>query len=257
MNGSMRTFVRFVILAGVCWLAVPFLTSYQAAAAGFQVSPITLALGQGIRSGVFTVTNQDQQKMNFQISISEWTQNAEGKDEYSETADIVFFPKIMTVEAGEQRVIRVGVKGPPPLQEKTYRIFIEQIPTHGKAKGVNIAIYFRFAPPIFVKPAMVTVSGTIDGIELTPGKVKAVVKNTGNVHFRISSILVKGIAANGSEVFSKEIEGWYLLNRATRILEAQFPKEKCRDLSSIEIEAKTENFNLNGNLHVQKGMCGQ
>lgn len=247
----MRALIQLVILI------VLLLTSHEAAAAGFQVSPITLELDRGIKSGVFTVINQDQQKMNFQISVSEWTQNTEGRDEYSETSDIVFFPKIMTLEAGEQRVIRIGVKGPPPLQEKTYRIFIEQIPTREKGKGVNIAISFRFAPPIFVKPATATTGGVINSIELTPGKVRAVVKNTGNVHFRINSILIKGMAANGSEVFSREIAGWYLLNHATRSLETEFPREKCRELSSIEIEAKTENFNLNGNLHVQKNMCGQ
>lgn len=252
MDCTLNKIIRLSIFYGVLLFA-----SFPASAGDFQVSPIRIELGQGINSGVFTVSNEGQEKLNFQISVSEWTQDSEGKDVYTNTKDIVFFPKIMTLEAGEQQVIRAGIKGPLPPREKTYRIFIEQIPERKKGRGVNIAISFRFAPPIFVKPASVKASGAIDAVELSDGKVKAVIKNTGNVHFKIISIVIKGKAADGSEVFSNEIAGWYLLNRSTRALEAPFPQEKCKEISTVEIEAKTENFSLKGKLNVHKGMCSQ
>ena len=231
--------------------------SFPALASDFQVSPMMLELGDGMNSGVFTVLNEGQEKINFQISLSEWTQDGTGRDVYSETTDIVFFPKIMSLEVGEQRVIRVGLKGPRMLQEKTYRIFIEQIPSREKSPGVNIAFSIRFAPPIFVKPAQTKTGGTIDTFQMAKGKISAVVRNTGNVHFKITSILIKGRSADGSVVFNKEITGWYLLNQVARDIEASFPQEKCEELTSVEIEAKTENSTLNGKLDVQRGMCGQ
>lgn len=252
MDYTLKNIVRLSILYGILLFA-----SFPAWAGDFQVSPITLELGQGINSGVFTVMNEGQEKINFQIAVSEWTQDSTGRDVYSETRDIVFFPKIMTLEVGEQRVIRVGLKGPRGREEKTYRIFIEQIPSRDKSAGVNIAISIRFAPPIFVKPAQIKISGAIDTIQMAKGKISAVVRNMGNVHFRIISIWIKGRSVSGAEVFSQEIAGWYLLHHVTRNIETSVPQEKCQELSSVEIEAKTENSNLYGKLDVQRGMCGQ
>jgi len=259
MNKALHLHLRglHTIFAAICFLGGLFLASHPASAADFQVSPIMLDLGQNVKSGVFNVINASQEKLDLQISVSEWTQDAEGKDVYTDTSDLIFFPKIMTMEAGEQRVIRVGMKGPQQPQEKTYRIFIEQIPERKKGTGVNIAVSFRFAPPIFVNPAVVKTEGAIDTIQLSNGKIKAIVKNTGTVHFKILSIFIKGKAADGSEVFSKELGGWYLLNHIARTIEAPVPPEKCAELSTVEIEARTENFNLNGRLNVQKGMCSQ
>ncbi|HUI44564.1 MAG TPA: fimbria/pilus periplasmic chaperone [Nitrospirota bacterium] len=246
-----------IILAAICCFGGLFSAYLPASAADFRVSPIRLDLGQSVKSGAINVANDGEGQLNLQISVSEWSQDAEGKDVYTDTSDIVFFPKIMTVDAGEQRVIRVGIKGAPQPREKTYRIFIEQIPERNKGKGVNLAISIRFAPPIFVMPAVVKTEGAIDAIQLSNGKVKAIVKNTGNVHFKILSILMKGKAADGSEVFSKELSGFYLLNHIARALEAPISAEKCEELSTVEIEARTEDFNLNGKLNVQKGMCSQ
>src|SRR3972149_1429760 len=124
MDYALNKIIRISILYGVLLFA-----SFPALAGDFQVSPITLELGRGTNSGVFTVINEGQEKINFQIAVSEWTQDSTGKDVYSETTDIIFFLKIMTLEVGEQRVIRVGLKGPWGREEKTYRIFIEQIPS--------------------------------------------------------------------------------------------------------------------------------
>jgi fimbrial chaperone protein len=242
------------ILVGV-WL----LTSFTALAGQFSVSPITMELGPKMKSGVFTVTNSGKDKINFQISVSEWMQDAAGKDVYAETRDIVFFPKIMTVDGGEQRVIRVGFKIPPVLKEKTYRIFIEEIPPPKKREAVGARVTFaiRFAPPIFIMPPRIKTDGVIENISVTKDKISAVVRNTGNVHLRMNSILIKGRSADGAEVFSKEIDGGYVLNNVARRIEVPFPQGKCKGLSFIEIEAKAENINLNGKLDVQKGVCSQ
>ena len=257
MKSALRTITRTIIIAGVFYIAGSCFAPIPVSAGEFKVSPITLELGQGVTSGVFTVTNEGQEKLNFQISVSRWTQSPEGKDIYTDTADIVFFPKIMTLEGGEQRVIRAGLKGPQPREEKTYRIFIEEIPSRGKetGTGANIAVSIRFAPPIFVLPAVIKKSGVIEAISVSRGKITARVKNTGNVHLKITSIFIKGKAANGDELFSKEIAGWYLLHHIARNIEVPFPQDQCGKLAAVEIEAKTENFNLNGKLDVQRGMC--
>lgn len=250
----LRKIIYFTIFCGML-----LLDSGSAPAGQFSVSPITMELGRGVSSGVFTVTNTGEDKINFQMSVSEWTQDAEGKDIYSETKDIIFFPKLMTVEKGEQRVVRVGLKSSMALREKTYRIFIEEIPSLQKrdAGRARISFTIRFAPPIFVRPAEIKTAGVIDTIAVDKDKISAVVKNTGNVHLKLNSISVKGKSADGAEVFSKEIAGGYVLSNVARKIEVSIPKEKCKNLSVMMIEAKTDNLTLNGKLDVQKGMCSQ
>ena len=52
-----------------------------------------LDLGPRAKSGVLTVTNEGEEKLNFQLQAMEWTQDAAGKDVYNETQDLIFFPQ--------------------------------------------------------------------------------------------------------------------------------------------------------------------
>jgi fimbrial chaperone protein len=243
----------------IFFLTILLLAASGALAGEFSVSPITMELGPRASSGVFTVANTGREKINFQVSVSEWTQDAAGKDVYTETKDIVFFPRLMALEGGEQRVIRLGLKSPPALREKTYRLFIEEIPLTVKpqADGTRVTFAIRFAPPIFVRPAQARAEGAIDPIGVARGRISAVVRNTGNVHFRVNGLAIRGRSADGAELFNRETDGGYVLHGAARKIEVSFPPELCDALALVEVEAKTENMNLRGKLDVQKGMCGQ
>ncbi len=250
------------LLAGLLFIAVSVSRVF---AADFQMQPTTLDLGGGVKSGVFSVINNGNEKIDFQISIKEWTQDAEGKDVYADTKDIVFFPKIMSVEPFGQRAIRIGVKAPPSQKEKTYRLFVEEIPSPNKTPDVKLkgniraglTIAFRFATPIFVKPVRPQESYVIDRIEMSKGAVKAIVKNTGNVHVKLRAVTFSGKAADGKELYSKQLAGWYILHGLSLPYETAVPKELCGKLATIEVNAQTENSNINGTLNVQKNMCAQ
>lgn len=221
----------------------------------FRVTPIRLELDKNAKSGVFSVMNEGNTDISLQVSAREWTQDESGKDVYTETQDIVFFPKIMTLKAGEERVIRVGMKGQPPNREKTYRLFIEEIPEPRKAEGARVNIAIRFAPPIFVRPVSVVSDAAVESVSLSHGRLTAVIKNMGNIHITISSVLIKGADAAGKEMFSKEIAGWHLLSGASRAYSADIPADICRKLSSIDIEVKTDTISIHGKKNVQQEMC--
>jgi fimbrial chaperone protein len=250
------------LLAGLLFIAI---SVSRAFAADFQIQPTTLDLGGSAKSGVFSVINNGKEKIDFQISVKEWTQDAGGKDVYEDTKDIVFFPKIMSVEPFEQRAIRIGVKAPTSQKEKTYRLFVEEIPSPKKEPDVKLkgniraglTIAFRFATPIFVKPVRPQESYVIDRIEMSKGAVRAIVKNTGNVHVKLLAVKFSGKAADGKELYSKEVAGWYILHGLTLPYEAAVPNELCGKLATIDVSAQTENININGTLNVQKSMCAQ
>ncbi len=256
--------LKLVVRAVAALLFISIFSS-PVVAGDFRIQPTSLDVLSNEKSGAFSVINNGDQKLNFQISVMEWSQDASGKDVYTDTKDVVFFPKIMTVEPGEQRAIRIGFKDAPSQKEKTYRIFIKEIPlqkkpAEGKITGktsAGLTILFEYAIPIFLKPARIQENGSIDKTEMSKGVVKTVVSNTGNVHIRLNSVKFKGKAADGRELFSQDVAGWYILQGGSRSYEVSVPKEICGNLASIEIKAQSENFVINGSLNVEKKMCTQ
>jgi fimbrial chaperone protein len=226
---------------------------------------MSLELGGRAKSGAFSVVNSGDEKLNCQIDVKEWSQGADGKDVYTETKDIIFFPKIMTVEPHEQRAVRIGVKVPASTKEKTYRLFIEEIPSQNKptlslASGkitAGLTIAFRYAMPIFVEPLKPQKSGVVENMEMSKGVVKAAVRNTGNIRMKLHTVTFRGKAQDGKELFSKDAGGWYVLHGMLRRYEAAVPKELCGALATIEVSAQTENSTINGTMNVQRKMCAE
>ena len=236
-------------------LSCLFFTPSIAFTGEFRVTPIRLDFDRGTKSGVITIVNEGGDKLNVQMKAFEWAQNADGKDQYTETNDIIFFPRIMTLEKKEEKILRAGIKIPATTREKTYRLFIEEIPEPKKGEGVNVSIAIRFGVPIFVKPLKEEVKGEIEKVELSKGVLNALVRNRGNAHFVINSIDIKGKNAKGENRFSQELSGWYLLSGVSRLYTTPIPQEVCRDLSKLDIEVRTNRFNLNGKLDVDQAMC--
>jgi fimbrial chaperone protein len=161
----------------------------------------------------------------------------------------------MTIEPKEDRILRAGIKIPAVAKEKTYRLFVEEIPEPKKSEGVNVAIAIRFGVPIFVKPLKAEPKGEIPKVELAKGVVSATVKNTGNVHFMINSVNIRGKNDKGEEIFAKDVNGWYLLSDASRIYSVEVPQEICKEISKIDVQVVTDKLNLNGKADVDKTMC--
>lgn len=228
----------------------------QAYSSEWRVAPIRLDFDKGTKSGVITVSNDSAEKVHLQIKAAEWIQDAEGKDKYSDTSDLVYFPKIMILDKNEEKVLRTGIKASSVEKEKTYRLFIEEIPQPSKAEGASVAVAIRFGVPIFIKPEKEEARGEVEKIEMSKGVLKAVVKNSGNVHLMIVSINIKGNNKEGNEVYSKELSGWYLLNGSSRTYSTDIPQDKCKELEKVSIEVRTkEEINFNRKLDVDKEMC--
>lgn len=228
----------------------------QAYSSEWRVTPIRLDFDKGSKSGVITVKNDSSEKVHLQIKAAEWIQDIEGKDKYSETSDLVYFPKIMILEKNEEKVLRTGIKTSTVDKEKTYRLFIEEIPQPRTAEGAVVAVAIRFGVPIFIKPEKEDPRGEIEQIDISKGVFKAVVKNTGNVHLMINSITIKGTNKEGNEVYAKDLSGWYLLNGSSRTYSTDIPQDKCKEIEKVSIEVTTkEKINFNGKLDVDKEMC--
>lgn len=224
-------------------LLVAWSVGGDASAGEFSVKPVRIDLGATVRSGAVEIRNEGQFPLGFQIQAMEWTQDAEGQDRYAETADLIFYPKVLTVEPGRERVVRVGARAPVTARERTYRLFIEELPTNARqTEGAQAQIGFliRFGAPVFVAPLKVEDALTVEDLSWGPRQLSVAVRNAGNRHQVVTGIHLRGRDANGRQVFAKTLADRYLLAGTAKSYTASISAEECRATSAIEVEISTD-----------------
>lgn len=224
-------------------------------AGDWRVSPIRLDLGRDAKSGAITLFNGPDGKMSAQLTASEWSQDGEGKDRYEESNDLVFFPRILQFEPGQERVVRVGIRTPAVKVERAYRLFIEEMASFDPNRGNSVGVVLRFGVPVFVKPLKEEPSGAIASLSLDNGVLRVKVENGGNVHFSIRSVVAAGKDEKGGRSFRQEATGWYLLPGVSRTHAIDLPPEACRVTRRIDVEVQTDRMPLTGFLETTPANC--
>jgi fimbrial chaperone protein len=252
----MASTFKKIAIAACCALAL------MAARAGeFSVSPIRLELGAALRSGVITVRNEEKEKLSFQLQAMEWTQDEAGKDHYEPSDDIVFFPKLMTIEPGQEGIVRVGAKRALLPTEKTYRLFIEELPGPPKPAdpsapaAARINVLVRFGAPIFVTPATPQDGLDIQQLTLVKGSLRVSAKNTGNRHQIVQGVKLRGTDGNGQEVYALSLADRYLLSGTTKSYTTSIAAEQCAKIVELFVEFATDKLNVKRKLEVSRAMC--
>jgi fimbrial chaperone protein len=240
------------VAAGLLLLALA-----PAAGAGeFRVTPIRIDLSAGgAGGGVVNVINEGQEPISFQVKAMAWTQDAAGKDLYAETSDLVFFPQLMTTAGGETKVVRVGTKAPPPPREKSYRLFIEEIPQRTEAEGAVVRIAVRFGVPVFHLPAVRKKDGDFEEARVEGGTFFSRIRSTGTIHLQVKELELVGRDAAGAEVFRDAPAGWYILAGGAREQSVVIPPEACGRIRTLTITARAEELTLKRELTAAEGWC--
>lgn len=250
---------RTLLTRATAGIAGFFLLTAQLWAGDFSVSPIRLELGASVRSGVITVKNEGKTKLSFQLKAMAWTQDLAGADQYSETGDLIFFPKLMTIEAGEETLVRVGARTPVVPVEKAYRLFIEELPGPvepvPEGKGARINVLLRFGAPVFVTPLKSADSAEILDVGLAKGTVGVSIRNTGNRHQVVQGVHLKGINAQGAEVYALTLADRYLLAGTTKSYNTVIESSQCTRIVALSVELKTDKLSLQRKLDVSRAMC--
>lgn len=227
-------------------------------AGDFTVSPIRMELGAAMRTGAFTVRNEGKEPLAMQVRGMSWTQDDKGQDQYEDARDLVYFPRVLSVGAGQEAVIRVGIRQPPPDTEKTYRLFIEELPAVGgdeRAKGPALSFLVRFGAPVFVKPARVVDRLEFEDLELRRGQVGFALHNAGTQHQLVENILLKGMGEDGKELFAVTLTDRYLLAGTRKQYRAPVPKDICARLATVRVEVRTDQARADGQIPVGSTNC--
>ncbi|MDB5745026.1 MAG: csuC [Polaromonas sp.] len=235
-----------------------FFACAQAFAGEFTVNPVRLDLGPAAKSASVTVVNEGTEKLNFQLQAMDWAQDAAGKDQYSETNDLIFFPKLMSIEPGQEAVVRIGLKTGAAATERTFRLFIEELPGLVKkpeGNGAQINFLIRFGLPIFVAPIQHQDGLAIETLELKNGVVSISARNTGNRHHVFKSLRLEGLDSAGKPVYGFDIADRYLLASTRKSYATTISAKQCLSIAVLGIEIQTDRLTETRKLDVARSMC--
>jgi fimbrial chaperone protein len=248
----MTRFIAFAATAAT--LLGALMVPAPAAAATFSVNPTQIFLAHRSASSLLSLRNDSDQTLRFELSVFAWTQNTNGEMTLEPTKDIIFFPSLLTLAPSEERKVRVGRVAPAGAREKTYRIFVKELPSVDQANGAGVRVLTTMGIPIFVRPEKETASAELSGLQHANGTLQFVLANTGTVHFVPQVIKVQGLKS-GVEAFETSVDGWYVLAAGRREFAVNLPPESCAGVDALLIHVQFASATLEERLQTPGGTC--
>ena len=252
--------LRFQLVLALVALSI----SSSAQASTFNVNPIKLHLSSSAKSALLSVRNTSSEVLRFQITAYEWNQRENGEVELKPTKDLVYFPRMMKLEPGAQRKVRLGMARKAARKdnakaeqgERTYRIIVEELPSRRSKKAANqLQILTRMSIPVFEAPPKVVETSTVAGAQAEAGKFSFDVQNNGTVHTMLKAVSVSALGNNDQELFNRELSGWYVLAGGKRTYQVELPTNVCDRIKSIVVRGQTLTSALSHKYQVPVGAC--
>ncbi len=208
--------------------------------ATFTINPIKLFFGAGKKTDIVSITNNSEEALSMQITALSWDQDEEGRRVLTPSNDLIVFPKIFTVEKGENRLVRVGIRIPPGLKEKPYRLYFEELPMpRGDKGGVSLRTLLKIGISVYLTPVELNRSGKIEDVRLSDGKLFFRITNSGNAHVNLKSITIEGKDGSGATVFTRDVSGRALLAGRSKPFSEELSKVDCNKISHLHINVIT------------------
>lgn len=226
----------------MCLLAVGQATPSLAggvASGRFSINPTLVVLAPGTASVLVALTNEGQGAMRFQLSAFAWDQAPDGEMRLGPTEDIVFFPQMLTLAPGESRNIRVATLASPEAIERSYRLFIEELPpSEAERQPGVVQMLTRVGIPIFVPPASRVEGAEIRDVSREADALSFTIVNTGNAYFVPEHVSVKTLAHDGAVLGERTLRAWYVLAGGTRKFTTDLPGLSLPKAAEVLVEAR-------------------
>lgn len=248
---ALRTWLRLIF--AVCFGLVA-LQGGRAWAATFEVSPVRIPLSDEAPSALLAVRNQSSEPLRFQVKVFTWTQGTTGEMQLAPTQDLIVFPTIFSLKPGEGRNLRIGSAAPAGGAEKTYRVFVEELPPPRAVEPGKIRVLTRMGVPVFLSPKGVAPAPQIGALGVLQDDLSFSLYNRGTGYFLTRRVHVTGVAADGREVFNRDLPAWYVLAGGTRNYTLALPPEACR-AARVTVTAETESTSVRSTIELTPRAC--
>ncbi|MSN26082.1 MAG: fimbria/pilus periplasmic chaperone [Geobacter sp.] len=233
-------------------------TATTGRAANFSVAPVRVVMNGLNRTERLTLKNESDRPLVLLIKPYLWTQGADGADRYEEISDLIIFPKVLTILPGEERAVRIGIGAAPTLVEKAYRIYLEEQPSKDDqtSQGAVARVLMRIGIPVFVQPLKHEPILSFTEMAIARNGLHLTLANSGNSFAMAEQILVRGLDAKGTELFSKVLGGFYLLAGTRRTFDVTLPKEQCAAVTRLTANTRNNGTDIHKALDTISGVCG-
>ena len=233
------------------------LVAWPAAARGgdLEISPVVVDLGRA-RSTLVTLKNVAAERGRYQVRVFSWGESALGESRLEPASDLVAFPTVLELAPGEERKLRIGTTATPGEREQTWRVFVEEIlPAVTAEEGRRLRTRLRVGIPVFFAPQRPLAGAEIVGLGVEKGRVTFLLRNSGTIRIRPSSVRVALADAKGATVFEKTLSGWYVLAGSDRLFDLDLPRASCLKANTVIATAATDQP-IESRRPVPDGACG-
>ena len=211
----------------------------------YGVTPVKVSLDRDNSSQDIEINNDNPtEKLRLQIDTYSWQQTSKGETLLTPTREVVAFPALLEILPNTKRTVRVGVRVPPGVAEKTYRVIVKQLKNFtGTQAGENsqrqgeLSFLLNMSLPVYVNPINASKKAAIESGTLTGGKLLFTVVNTGNVRIEPGEASLQALTANGTVVGDTKIALGSILANVNREFTLDLPQSQCAKIRSITIDA--------------------
>jgi fimbrial chaperone protein len=229
--------------------------TFDAHAATFTIEPTQIIFTNRTTSVLLTLRNESTDTLRFELSVFKWGQFPSGEMQLEPTDDIVFFPALLTLAPGESRRVRVGGATEFDAREKSYRIFVEELPPLD-AQTAGVRVLTKMGIPIFMKPVKEVATATLNNLGQKNGQLFFTLRNEGTVHFVPKEIRVRGYAGSATAI-DHRMDGWYILAGGRRDYDMTFPETECARITSVAVDVQFGSESLQERLQTPNGVCSR
>lgn len=237
-------------------LALPLLASAVASGALVAIDPVKVLLTGAAPSKSISLRNNGSERVRFQVSAFTWNQSPGGEMLLAPSQELVFFPSLLELAPGETRRVRVTTTQQASGQERSYRVFIDELPSPASGNAGAIKVLTRFGIPVFLLPDAPKPQPTVR-LSLDRGKLRVALENRGNAHLVAQSVRLVGRAADGSTVLQEDLPAWYVLAGGVRNYELSPSNDTCKKLTQVSANANTDHGAARADYSVPAGACDQ
>ncbi|HSD21072.1 MAG TPA: fimbria/pilus periplasmic chaperone, partial [Anaeromyxobacter sp.] len=187
-----------------------------------DISPVNVELSANARTALMSLRNGGAAPARYQLRAYAWAQKPDGAMDLSPTRELVVFPPLLELAPGEARNVRLGTDAAPGAAERTWRVFIEELPRAATAEdAARVKVLTRIGVPVFLAPAAPVARGELVFLARDGARVRLALRNTGTVRLRPAAVSVALLAADGARVFEKALDPWYVLAGGERVYEVE------------------------------------
>jgi fimbrial chaperone protein len=229
--------------AGAAIVAMLLLT-VAAHAASLRVYPVRIVLSPKEPVQTMRIQNGGVEAARLQVRVFSWRQAADGKDVFEETRDVLVNPGLFEIAGQGEQIARFGLRTDPATVEKSYRVFLEEVPGSRPTEPGEVRTLLRISIPIFVPAPQAVGRLTWRAWATGPRKMTLAIGNDGTAHVQITRLALA--RKGGTKLGAGDMSIYLLPGASQRItLDVDAP---VRAGEALTLNAVTDQAQLSADL---------